>query len=220
MADDIVDSASEHQIARIVLAAERDYLPASLAFLGAVAGRLGLGADDVAGLERAAGMICLNVIEHGFEAGQAASFDMVLLRRPGQLVVVVEDQGRPFDWTRLEAASSPDTSSLTRDADAVRFLNLGPQGNRVEIVKHLPFDHIETYIATGATTAPARSTEVSTAPVTVRSMTPADAIAVAPMPSTVTAFPTTTCTSPTACARCSRAGSSRCAWAPPPTGRS
>src|SRR5215467_10661648 len=108
MADELATGAAEHQIARLVLAAERDYLAASLAFLREVA------------LERAVQEVCLNVIEHGFEPGQPGRFDVVLLRRPGQLVIAVEDQGVPFDWTRLEAGPAPAASSLTVGTDAIR----------------------------------------------------------------------------------------------------
>ena len=91
MADELATGAAEHQIARLVLAAERDYLAASLAFLREVAQPLGLVADDLVALERAVQEVCLNVIEHGFEPGQPGRFDVVLLRRPGQLVIAVED---------------------------------------------------------------------------------------------------------------------------------
>jgi len=173
--------ASERQIARIGLAAERDYLAAALAFLREVAARLGLAAPDIAGLARAAEEVCLNVIEHGFEPGQQASFDVVILRRPGLLVVAVEDEGLPFDWSRLEegAGSALAAPSLTAGTDDVRFVNLGARGNRVEIVKRLPFDHIEALIAAGGAAPVNASSEPSSHPVTVRSMTPDDAIAVA-----------------------------------------
>ncbi len=176
------EPAVERQIARINVAAERDYLRAVLAFLREATAPLGLGTPEVSGLERAVETVCLNVVERGFGPGDRASFDVALLRRPGHLVVVVEDQGLPFDFMTLEAASSSGLagSSLTGLADAVRFLNLGTRGNRVEIVKRLSFAHIETYIAGGqaAPVAPLPST-TSTAPVTVRLMTPDDAIAVA-----------------------------------------
>lgn len=173
-------SASERPIARLVLAAEHAYLAAALAFLREASARLGLGEADVTALARATEEVCLNVIDNGFEPGQPATFDVVLLRRPGQLVLAVEDQGLPFDWSRLAAASSGLTSpSLTAGTDTVRFANLGPRGNRVEIVKHLAFDHIETYLAGGGAPPVSTSTEASTAAVTVRSMTPDDAIGVA-----------------------------------------
>lgn len=179
MADRNPVPPAERLIARITLSAERDYLPAVLAFLRETATRLGLGEADLAGLARATEDVCLNVIEHGFEPGQAATFDVALVRRPGQLVLIVEDQGLPFDWSRLQSGEAPASPSLAAGVDAVRFLNLGPQGNRVEIVKHLPFDHIETYLAGGKISPAPASTEASTASVTVRAMTPEDAIGVA-----------------------------------------
>jgi serine/threonine-protein kinase RsbW len=102
MSDRSDESASERQIARLVLAAERDYLTAALAFLHEAATRLGLSAADITALAQATEEVCLNVIENGFEPGQSASFDLVLMRRPGQLVLSVEDRGRPFDWSRIE----------------------------------------------------------------------------------------------------------------------
>jgi serine/threonine-protein kinase RsbW len=173
------ESAAERQIARLVLAAERDYLTAALAFLREASARLGLSAADISALAQATEEVCLNIIEHGFEPGQPASFDLVLMRRPGQLVLAVEDRGRPFDWSRIEPGSVVASPSLTAGTDAVRFVNLGTEGNRVEIVKHLPFDHIETYLTRGAAPSLSTSTETSTASVTVRSMTPDDAIGVA-----------------------------------------
>src|SRR5262245_33307156 len=78
----VAESATEREISRIRLAAERDYLPAVLAFLREAAGRLGLPAPDVAGLERAVEEVSLNVLEQAFAPGLNASFDVVLLRRP------------------------------------------------------------------------------------------------------------------------------------------
>ena len=179
MAGELAAGTTERQIARLVLEAERDYLHAALAFVSGVTRQLGLEPEDLAALERALQEVCLNVIEHGFEPGAPGRFDVILLRRPGQLVVAVEDQGVPFDWARLEVGHAPAAPSLTVGTDAVRFLNLGMQGNRVEIVKHLPYDHIERYIAEGAVTAPARTIEPSTSPVHVRAMTAEDAVAVA-----------------------------------------
>lgn len=169
-------------IARLTVAADRAYLPAVLAFLREASGRLGLAAPDVAGLERAVEEVCVNALEHGFEPGQAGSLDVSLLRRPGHIVVVVEDQGRPFDFAALEAGKSSGLAvpSLMAFADTVSFAGLGRRGNRVEIGKRLPFDHIEAYIAGGeAPEVTSPPPGPSTEPVTVRLMTPDDAIAVA-----------------------------------------
>jgi hypothetical protein len=124
--------AAERQIARIALAGERGYVGAALAFIRELAERVGLGVADIAGLERATEAVCLNVIENGFEPGQPASFDVIFLRRPGQLVVAVEDRGLPFDWSRLETRSALSAPPLTAGIDTVRFVNLGVQGGHFE----------------------------------------------------------------------------------------
>ena len=179
MADPNDAPPPERLIARITLTADRDYLPAVLAFLREAATRLGLGEADVVSVARVTEEVCLNVVEHGFEPGVEATFDVALMRRPGQLVVVVEDRGLPFDWSRLRSRDASPPPATPASVDAVRFSNLGVQGNRVEIVKHLPFDHIETYLASGKASPAPTSTEAAAVPVTVRAMTPADAIGVA-----------------------------------------
>ena len=97
------DQSAEQQIARLTLLAEVRYLSAGLAVVREAAASLGLPAADVTGLDRAVHEVASNVIEHGFERGQRATFDLVVLRRPGQVVVAVEDAGLPFDFSSLEA---------------------------------------------------------------------------------------------------------------------
>jgi anti-sigma regulatory factor (Ser/Thr protein kinase) len=183
MATESAASSIDRQVARISVAADREYLPAVLAFLREAVTRVGLGEADVSALERAVEEVATNVIVHGFPPGHAGAFDVVLARRPGHLVVAVEDQGLPFDWSALEAATGagPAGPSLTSFADQVHFQNLGPRGNRVEIVKQLPFKHIDDYPGSEppAAAAPAPLPPVSTQPVTLRAMTADDAIAVA-----------------------------------------
>jgi len=174
------DQPAEQQIARLTLLAEARYLPAALAVVREAADAVGLAEDDVAALDRAVDEVASNVIEHGFEPGQRATFDLLVLRRPGQLVVAVEDAGLPFDFSDLEVGegSSLAAPSLAEFADAIRFSSLGARGNRVEIVKRLPFTPID---APGAGPKPATppSRVPATTPVTVRLMTPDDAVAVA-----------------------------------------
>ena len=130
------ESGGEREISRISLNAEREYLGAVLAFLREATGRLGLGEADVKGLEHAVEEVCVNVFERGFGPVQAAGLDVVLLRRPGHVVVAVEDQGLPFDFMSLEAGAGTGLAapSLSHFADAVRFVNVRIRGNRVEIV--------------------------------------------------------------------------------------
>jgi serine/threonine-protein kinase RsbW len=176
------EQAVQQQIGRITLLADGEYLGAALSFIREAAGRLGLTSSDVTALVRAVEEVSLNVIEHAFEPGRPATFDIVLLRGPGEVVVAIEDRGLPFDWKLLEANphSGLTVPSLTGFADAVRFSNLGPRGNRVEIVKRLPFTAIDAYpaIVKPGAVAPA-AVDPRATPVTLRLMTPDDAVAVA-----------------------------------------
>ena len=173
---------AQQQIGRVTLVADGEYLGAALSFIREAAGRLGLAEPNVTALVRAVEEVSLNVIEHAFEPGRPSTFDIVLLRGPGQVVVAVEDRGLPFDWKLLEASahSGLTVPSLTGFADAVRFSNLGPRGNRVEIVKRLPFAAIDAYpgTVTPSAVAPA-AVDPQASPVTLRLMTPDDAVAVA-----------------------------------------
>jgi serine/threonine-protein kinase RsbW len=177
------DPAGPHErhIGRVTLAAERAYLGAVLAFVREATLQMGLPAPDAAGMERAVEEVCLNLIEHGFPPGRAATFDVALLRRPGHAVVAVEDRGLPFDFAPLQAgAPSRFTASLATCADAIRFLNLGTGGNRVEIVKRLPFPAVDRYPAeAGAPPVAAPAPGTAPPPVTLRLMSPDDAVGVA-----------------------------------------
>ena len=175
------DQPAEQQIARLTLLAEARYLPAALAVVREAAASVGLATADVTALDRAVGQVASNVIEHGFEPGQRATFDLVVLRRPGQLVVAIEDAGLPFDFGDLEVGqgSSLAAPSLAEFADEIRFSSLGARGNRVEIVKRLPFTPIDAPGADPKPAAPPGPPVAATTPVTVRLMTPADAVAVA-----------------------------------------
>ena len=166
----------EQQIARLTLAAENRYLAPALAFIREAAGPLGLAAPDVHGLASVVETVAANVIRQAFEPGQPGSFDIVVLRRPGRLVVAVEDQGLPFDFQALETAESRSASSLAALVDAVHFANLGTAGNRVEIVKRLAFTAIDAY---PAGPEPPAAVASSVQPITLRLMTPEDAVAVA-----------------------------------------
>src|SRR5262245_23456224 len=95
------EPVSERQIARVTVTADRDTLPAVRAFLRELAAPLSLAPASLDRLAQSVEAVAGNVIDRGFPAGQAASLDVVFLRRPGQFVVAVEDRGRPFDFATL-----------------------------------------------------------------------------------------------------------------------
>jgi hypothetical protein len=115
-------------------------LPAVVGFVRRVVHRLGLGNKAAEQLDRAVETVCRNVIEHAFDPDEAGHYDVEILRRPGRVVVAVEDRGLPFDYASLRDDGDTALPEMFHHsfADEARFINLGRGGNRVELVKHLP----------------------------------------------------------------------------------
>jgi anti-sigma regulatory factor (Ser/Thr protein kinase)/GNAT superfamily N-acetyltransferase len=141
----------EQQVARITLAAKVELLPALASFVREIALKLGLADTDIGQLELVVEEACMNVIEHAFDPGERNYFDVVILRKPGQIMVAVEDQGLPFDFRKFDADKESGLGIILMKAfaDEIHFLNLGRRGKRVELFKNLPYKDVEAYISEG-----------------------------------------------------------------------
>jgi anti-sigma regulatory factor (Ser/Thr protein kinase) len=165
----------EEPIARVTVRAEADFLTPVISFVGHTAERLGLRETEAGHLKRAVETVCRNVIDHAFGPDDDGRYDVHVLRRPGKLVLAVEDQGLPFDYTRLQGAEDQTVvETLQRSfTDEVRFVNLGRQGNRVELVKTLPHADVREHLPEdehhATLKAPAASEDV---PIEIRMMRP------------------------------------------------
>jgi len=139
----------EQQVARVTLAAKVEFLPAVASFVREISSKQGLTGNDIEQLELVTEEACMNVIEHAFDPGEQGYFDVVILRRPGQIVVAVEDQGLPFDFRKFEAEKESGLGIILMKAfaDEIHFLNLGRRGKRVELIKNLPYKDVEAYIS-------------------------------------------------------------------------
>ena len=139
----------EQQIARITVVAKVEFLPAVIGFVRDVSTKLGLAGRDVERLELVVEEACMNVIEHAFDPDEQGAFDVIILRKPGQVVVAVEDQGLPFDFRKFEAGQESGLGVMLMKAfaDEIHFLNAGRRGKRVELIKNLPYKDVEAYIS-------------------------------------------------------------------------
>ncbi|MDQ3795813.1 MAG: ATP-binding protein [Actinomycetota bacterium] len=140
MTDEPGTPSKEELVARVTVVADAGFLAPVIDFVRRTTCRLGLEDHAAEHLDRAVETVCRNVIEGAFGPGEVGRYDVHVLRRPGQVVIAVEDQGLPFDYARLqEGADTVKPEMLHRSfADEIRFVNLGRRGNRVELVKHLP----------------------------------------------------------------------------------
>jgi len=139
----------EQQIARITIQAKTEFLPAVAGLVREISGRLGMESDDIERLQLVVEEACMNVIEHAFDPGEQGTFDIVIERKPGQVVVTVEDQGLPFDFNKFDGDKGSGLGIILMKAfaDEIHFVNLGRNGKRVEITKNLPYKSVEDYIS-------------------------------------------------------------------------
>ena len=113
----------EEQIACLTVAADAELLPPVADFVRQTARRLGLTGDAAAHLQEALEVVCRNVVENAFGPDDDGRYDVLVLRRPGQVVVTVEDLGLPGDYERFESGEDSALSEMLRRsfADEVRF---------------------------------------------------------------------------------------------------
>ncbi len=138
----------EELVARVTVSADAGLLPPVVRFVEQTTRRLGLRDKAADNLDQAVEMVCRNVIENAFEPGEDGWYDVYVLRRPGQIVVAVEDRGLPGDYARFESGEDSALGGMLHRsfADEARFINLGRGGNRVELVKNLPHADVRGHL--------------------------------------------------------------------------
>jgi anti-sigma regulatory factor (Ser/Thr protein kinase) len=139
----------ERPVARVTVTTGAELLPAVVDFVMQAARQLGLRDKAAEQLDLAVETVCRNVIEHAFDPDEEGQYDVEILRRPGRVVIAVEDRGLPFDYARLQEGENTPLPEILHHsfADEVRFINLGTGGNRVELVKHLPHADVREHLS-------------------------------------------------------------------------
>ncbi|MBN1948589.1 MAG: ATP-binding protein [Candidatus Cloacimonetes bacterium] len=137
-------SAIDKEIARVRFLAEKKYLTAIVNLVNQIARNEGFAAAAAGKLELAAEEACLNIIDHAYGPDEQGHIELICQRKPGELIIAIQDKGLPFDFRLVEGVNSTGLGSLLMKAlvDQVRFLNLGSEGKRLELVKRLPGEHI------------------------------------------------------------------------------
>lgn len=146
----MANAPSNFPIMKMRVVARKEYLPAVTSAVHAIAEQLGFESNEVCQLEIVVEEACLNVIEHAFDADETGFFEVHLERRPGKVVIGIEDKGLPFDFTKVESDTNSGIGMLLIKsfADEVKFLNLGRQGKRLELTKSLKYKDIDSYLST------------------------------------------------------------------------
>jgi serine/threonine-protein kinase RsbW len=149
MRDNRETSKLEKTVASVTVFADATLLPAVVEFVRRTAHQLGLADTDAEHLGWAVETVCRNVIDRAYEPGEEGRYDVYVLRRPGQVVIAVEDRGLPFDYAPLQTGNETALSNTLHQsfADEISFVNLGRRGNRVELTKHLPHADVREHLS-------------------------------------------------------------------------
>ncbi|MDE3226576.1 MAG: ATP-binding protein [Nitrospirota bacterium] len=131
---------TERLIVRTTLLADPRFLPALADLVADIATSVGLAQEDARKLDAVLDEIFRNIVAQGYQGDTRRSIDVTLLQRAHALVVAVEDQGLPFDYRPLQEGQDSRFSSILSAGyvDQATFLNRGPHGNRVELIRELP----------------------------------------------------------------------------------
>ena len=134
----------ETQLAKLSLIADKKYLPLAMDFIQDVAVVVGLEKSDAQKLELIVEEASLNVIEHAFDEDEKGNYEIIIMRKPGQLVISIRDKGLPFDFQKIKPGENSGLGMVLMKAlaDEIHYVNLGREGKEVIFVKNLPYKNI------------------------------------------------------------------------------
>ncbi|MBX2976026.1 MAG: ATP-binding protein [Ignavibacteriaceae bacterium] len=143
------NNQNDFTIARVKLIALKEFLPSIVGMVQSISSHLGYDKNSIYKLEVVVEEACLNVIEHAFDEGEIGNYEIIFQRKPGKFVISIEDQGLPFDFSKIESGENSGLGMLLIKAfaDEVNFVNLGRSGKKLELIKSLPYRDIEDYVS-------------------------------------------------------------------------
>ena len=138
------EQSHETQLATLTLIADKKYLPLAMNFIEDITVVVGLEKSEAHKLQLIVEEASMNVIEHAFDEDEVGSFDIIIMRQPGQLKITIRDRGLPFDFSKVHPAESSGLGMVLMKAlaDEVHFVNLGRDGKEVVFIKNLPYKSI------------------------------------------------------------------------------
>lgn len=182
------------EYSRLTLPNDSTYVDVAVAYVDAVARKLGFDRHEREDIERATREAVSNAIEHAYEPWEKESFEISCERVPLGLQIVVKDSGLPFDAgnvpeCNLESGPLAEPGpgcgilAMQESMNEVSFRNLGRGGKETVLVKYLKNSDITDYVEAcelGPFEAPRTPRPRIKAPVevTVRAMQPSEAIEV------------------------------------------
>lgn len=134
-------------IARLTILSDETFIPQAQEFVLFYARIFKFSDPDLQRIELITEEALLNTIQNTF-GEELGKIDIKIIYQPGKFIISIEDKGIPVDFRKLEMQdhSALGIRLMKHLAHEFRFVNLGKEGKRIELVQYLPDENItESY---------------------------------------------------------------------------
>ena len=127
-------------MARLTLLSDKNFIPQAQTFAVSYARYFNFPDSELQKIELITEEAILNIIQNAFDEEEVGTIDVKIIYQPGKFIISIEDKGIPVDFRMLEKSEHSGLGILLMKnlADEFRFVNLGKDGKRIEMVKYLP----------------------------------------------------------------------------------
>jgi serine/threonine-protein kinase RsbW len=128
---------------KLTLPNEMPYLPLAQSFVREVAAHFGFQSASLSQIELAVEEAVANVMQHGYDAEESRTFDIICEHLPGGIRVIIHEMGMPFDPSHIPEYHPGEPAGMgvflmKAMMDDCSFHNLGPMGKETHLIKYLP----------------------------------------------------------------------------------
>ncbi len=161
-----------------------------IAFAREYAAGIGFAAIEVQELHLALEEAVSNVIQHGYQNAEQASFDLQFMRLPAGITIVIREKGLPFDFGKENIYTPPNLAGedphglglflMNKLMDKVEYNILGRQGKELRLTKYVRSKLASPVLtATPVPSANSLAKPLSEFSLKIRAFTSADAVEIA-----------------------------------------
>jgi serine/threonine-protein kinase RsbW len=136
-------------IARLTILSDEKFIAQAQEFVLFYARYFDFSGSELQRIELITEEAILNTIQNTFGEEEIGTIDVKIVYKPGRFIISIEDRGIPVDFRKLETQekSALGIHLMKNLADEFQFINLGKEGKRLELVKHLPEESISDMLS-------------------------------------------------------------------------
>ncbi|MBK7867960.1 MAG: ATP-binding protein [Ignavibacteriales bacterium] len=143
-------------LSELTIPAQLNFLPIIVTLAKEIAEWFGFRDEKLREIELIIEESFVSVVENSFEPDELGIVSFKISYLPGKLKFTFEDKGLPVDVDKLEheERSALGILLIKHLADEFKFVNLGKEGKRIEVVKNLPDEDIKHLVSETIPTEP------------------------------------------------------------------